>query len=162
MKTILIITIILFSLSLNAQVTKISLQASGLTCSMCNNSINKALKKIDFVDKIDANVNTSTFDITFRPGSKVDFDKLKNRVEDAGFSVANFIVTMQFNNVQVKNNEPVIVGDKTFEFVNTKEQILKGARQIKLIDKGFVSAKEYKKSSFAASPSKGVYHATIS
>lgn len=162
MKNIFLIAAIVFSVAANAQVTKVNLQASGLTCSMCSNSINKALKTIDFIDKIDANVKTSTFEITFKPGSNVDFDMLKKKVEDAGFSVANFLATIQFNNVEVKNNQPVKVGDKTFQFVNITNQTLKGTKQVRVIDKGFVSSKEYKKNAFAMSVnSKGVYHATI-
>ena len=160
MRTILVIAAIMFSVAANAQVTKVSLQASGLTCSMCSNAINKALKSLDFVDKVDANIKTSTFEITFKPNSKVDFDKLKQKVEGAGFSVAGFTATMQFNNVKVKSNEPVTIGDKTLQFVNVKEQILSGTKTIKVIDKGFVSSKEYKKNSVASAGSK-VYHVTI-
>src|SRR5215210_5597656 len=124
MKRIFLIAAITFSITANAQVTKVNLQASGLTCSMCSNAINKSLKTLDFVDKIDANIKTSTFEITFKPNSKVDFDMLKNKVEKAGFSVAGFTATMQFNNVKVKMDETVTVGDKTLQFVNIKEQTL--------------------------------------
>jgi len=61
------------------------MQASGLTCSMCSNAINKSVKSIDFVEKVMANIQTSTFEITFKPGSTIDFDLLKKKVEDAGF-----------------------------------------------------------------------------
>lgn len=162
MKTFFILISIIFSFAANAQVAKVSLQASGLTCSMCSNSINKALKTLDFVDKVDANIKTSTFEITFKPGKKVDFDLLKKKVEDAGFSVANFVATIQFNNVSIANNQPVTIGDKTFEFINVKSEMLKGAKQVRIIDKGFVSSKEYKKNSLAmSSAGKGIYHATI-
>ncbi|MEO6330097.1 MAG: heavy-metal-associated domain-containing protein [Ginsengibacter sp.] len=76
------LTLIVIAISVTAQVKKVSLQASGLICS---NAINKALKRIDFVDKIEPNIKTSNFDLTFKPGSKVDFDRLKNKVEDSGF-----------------------------------------------------------------------------
>ena len=151
---------IVYSVAASSQVTKVSLQASGLTCSMCSNAINKAIKSLDFVDKVDANIKTSTFEITFKPNSRVDFDKLKNKVEGAGFAVAGFTATMHFNNVKVKATEPVVVGDKTLQFVNVKEQTLNGPKTIKVIDKGFVSSKEFKKNSVASSAGK-VYHVTI-
>lgn len=163
MKTILfILSCILFGVNAQSQVSKVNLQASGLTCSMCSNSINKALKTLDFVDKIDANIKTSTFEISFKPGANVDFDKLKKKVEDAGFSVAKFVATIRFNNIKVKPNEPVSVGNKTFQFVSVKENLLNGDKQVKIIDKGFVPSKEYKKNSVSAS-SKGIriYNATI-
>ncbi len=107
MKTILLFIAIALSVVTRAQVTKVSLQASGLTCSMCSNSIYKALKTLDFVEEIDADVKTYTFEISFKTNSHVDFDKIKKKVEDAGFAVSGFVATIHFNNVQVKNNMPV-------------------------------------------------------
>ena len=141
--------------------TKVTLQASGLTCSLCSNAVNKALKSLDFVDKIDADIKTSSFKITFRDGNKVDFDKLKKKVEDAGFSVAGFTVTMHFNNVKIKDNGAVTVGDKTLQFVNVNEQTLSGLKTVKIIDKGFVSSKEYKKNPVAVGNGVKIYHVTI-
>ena len=160
---IFLIAAIGLSVAANSQVTKVSLQASGLTCSMCSNAINKALKSLDFVDKIDANIKTSTFEISFKPNSKVDFEKLKKKVEDAGFFVASFNATVQFNNVKVMSNNAVKVGDKILQFVNVKDQTLNGAKTVRVIDKGFVSSKEYKKNSVASASSGNgkIYHVTI-
>ena len=162
MKTIFLFIALLFSYSINAQITKVSLQASGLTCSMCSNSINKALKTLTFVDNVDPNIETSTFEITFKQGSNIDFDAIKNKVEDAGFSVAAFVATINFENVQVEKNKPVTVGDKTFYFLNANEQSLTGLKKVRVIDKGFVSGKEYKKNaSVILTSAKGTYYATI-
>lgn len=162
MKTFFFLIVSLFTLVSNAQVTKISLQASGLTCSMCSNSINKSLKNISLVDKINADIKTSTFEVTFKKDSKVDFDQIKKKVENAGFSVSNFIVTIQFQNVQVKSALPVIIGDKTFRFLYVKDQILNGEKPVRIIDKGFVSSHEYKKISPPAAPAGSkIYNATI-
>ena len=145
MKKIIVIIAILFSLGLQAQVTKVVIQASGLTCSMCSNSINKALKSLDFVQKVDANIKNSTFDISFKPGSKVDLDKLKKKVGDAGFSVAQFAVTMHFDNVAVINDGHTTVDGNVFHFLNISNQVLNGDKTIRILDKGFVSLKEYRK-----------------
>ena len=163
MKKIFLLAALVYSVAAASQVSKVSLQASGLTCSMCSNAINKALRSLDFVDKVDANIKTSTFEMSFKPNSKVDFDKLKKKVEDAGFFVARFTATMQFDNVKIKSNEAVTIGDKTLRFVNVKEQTLNGTKPIKVIDKGFVSSKEYKKNSVASADTKNgkVYHVTI-
>lgn len=147
MKNLIVAILILFSFSVNAQVTKVSLQASGLTCSMCSNAINKSLKSLDFVDKIDANIKNSTFDISFKPNTIIDLDKLKKKVEDAGFFVANLTATINFDNIAIANDTHVTVGNDVFHFLNVKEQTLSGSKTIRLLDKGFVSAKEYKKNS---------------
>ncbi|TAJ47379.1 MAG: copper chaperone [Chitinophagaceae bacterium] len=162
MKTILFLIAAIISVTTHAQVSKVSLQASGLTCSMCSNSINKALKTIDFVQNVNPNIKTSTFEITFKDGSSVNFDKLKKKVEDAGFTVASFIAFVNFNNTTIKENEPVKIGDKTFYILNAKEKSLNGAKQIRIVDKGFVSSKDFKKNTLLAPTSgNGVYNVTI-
>src|SRR6478736_779050 len=88
MKKILLVLAITISIAAKAQVTKVYLQASGLTCSMCSNAINKALKTLDFVDKVDADIKNYTFEILFKEASHVDFNKIRRKVEDAGFSVS--------------------------------------------------------------------------
>lgn len=163
MKTLfLLAATVLFSISINAQqVTKVSMQASGLTCSMCSNAINKSVKTLPFVEKVMANIQTSTFEVSFKPGSKVDFDLLKKKVEDAGFFVSGFVASVDFNNTAIKANEPVTIGDKTFQFVNTKEAVLHGTKPVRILNKGFVSAKEFKKNALASATSTKVYYATI-
>ncbi|MEI9810244.1 MAG: heavy-metal-associated domain-containing protein [Bacteroidota bacterium] len=148
MKKIFLLIAIVFSLTSNAQVTHVSLKASGLTCSMCSNSINKALKTLDFILTIEADISTYTFELCFKSNSVVDFDLIKKKVENAGFTVAGFVATVLFDNVQVLNSQAVTIDGKTFLFTGVKEQTLNGARKIKVLDKGFVSPKEYKKSAF--------------
>ena len=145
MKNIFLIAAILFSAAANAQITKATLQASGLTCSMCSNAINKSLQTLAFVDKVEANIKNSTFDIVFKSGSNTDFDMIKKKVEDAGFFVAGFTATVNFDNLTVDNDTHVNVGNNVFHFLNVKNQTLTGEKIIRLLDKGFISAKEYKK-----------------
>ncbi|MEP7107451.1 MAG: heavy-metal-associated domain-containing protein [Ferruginibacter sp.] len=160
MKFFFLFIAITLSVATDAQVTKVSLQASGLTCSMCSNAINKALKTLDYVANVDADIKTYTFEISFKTNSNVDFDKIRKKVENAGFTVCGFVATIHFNNVAVRNSEPVTIGDKTFLFVNMKDQSLNGVKEVKVLNKGFVSSKEYKRNTFSV-PSPGTYHATI-
>lgn len=148
MKKILFIIAIAISMITTAQVNSVSLQASGLTCSMCSNAINKALRTLDFVLDVDADIKTYTFKISFKPNSVIDFDKIRKKVVDAGFTVYAFIADIYFNNVQVRKELPVIVQDKKLLFINAGDQVLSGNKQVKILDKGFVSPKEYKKNPF--------------
>ena len=131
----------------DAQVTKVSLQASGLTCSMCSNAINKSLKTISTIESVEPNIKTSTFVIAFKPGSKVDFDELKKKVEDAGFFVSKLEATMQFDNVALENDAHIMLGGNNYHILNSSNQTLNGSKTLRIIDKGFVSAKEFKKNS---------------
>ncbi len=145
MKNIFSAIALLAVLSTNAQITKINLQASGLTCSMCSNSISKALKTLPFVENVTPNIKNSSFDISIKKGSQVNFDDVKNKVEGAGFSVAKLNATMLFNNQQIANDEHINVSNLNLHFLNVSPQTLNGEKQIQIIDKGFVSAKAFKK-----------------
>ena len=74
MKTYFLIIAIAISQAVTAQATKVYLKASGLTCSMCSNSINKALKTLDFVENVNADLKTYTFEISFKANSNIDFN----------------------------------------------------------------------------------------
>ncbi len=147
MKKILIAFTFLFFIKAEAQVTKVNLQASGLTCSMCSNAINKALKSLDIVESVKADVSSSTFEITFKPSSAINFDLLKKKVEDAGFFVAKMVVTLNVNQVEVSNDSHVDISGTMYHFLNTDKKQLNGETSFKILDKGFVSAKEFKKNS---------------
>lgn len=143
-KIIILITALFLTIASRAQVTKVSLQASGLTCSMCSNAINKSLKTLDFTDKVEANIKNSSFDIFFKPGAAVDFDMIKKKVEDAGFFVASFQATLRFDHVSVANDTHVESNGKLFHFMDTKDQVMNGDITVKLLDKGFVTSKLFK------------------
>lgn len=147
MKNFVFMILVFSCCSTKAQVKAVTIQASGLTCSMCSNSIFKALKTLDFVEKVDANIKTSSFEISFKPDADIDFDKLKARVEDAGFFVASFTVTYHFEGLAISDDRHINVGNLVFHFLNVKETVLSGDKKIRLLDKGFVSAKEFKKNS---------------
>jgi copper chaperone CopZ len=145
MKKILLIAFVFISFTTNAQIKKITLQASGLTCSMCSNAINKALKTLDFVEAVEANIKTSSFIITVKENSIANFDKVKSKVEDAGFFVAKMNATVLFNNIEITNDRHLVMGNNTFHFLNVNQQKLNGLQEIKLLDKGFVTKKDFKK-----------------
>jgi copper chaperone CopZ len=147
MKKIILIAFAFISITANAQVKKITLQASGLTCSMCSNAINKALKTLDFVEAVEPNIKSSSFIITVKENAIADFDKVKSKVEDAGFFVAKMSATIFFNNTKIENDIHTTVGKDVFHFLNVSQQTLQGSKEIKLLDKGFVTTKEFKKNS---------------
>lgn len=160
MKTIFLFIATAFSVALNAQVTKVNLNASGLTCSMCSNAINKALKTLDFIESVVADIKTYTFEISFKANSTVDFDKIKSKVEGAGFSISGFTAFINFKNVQLKLDKSVTIDNKMLLFVNIHEQVLDGIKEIKILNKGFISPKEYRKNNYPYS-SPGTYYVII-
>lgn len=145
-KILLFTTCIIIAVIGKSQVQKADLQASGLTCSMCSKAVNNALKDLPFVQSVTTDLNTNIFTVTFKPGTKPDFDMLNMKVEGAGFSVASLWAYASFKQVKIKNDEHIELGGLNFHFMNVKEQLLNGEKKMQLLDKNFVSAKNYKKS----------------
>ena len=79
MRKLLIILSLLMTILTHAQIKSVSLQASGLTCSMCSNSITKALKSLSFVQNVESDIKTYTYEISFNPNSTVDFDLIRKK-----------------------------------------------------------------------------------
>ena len=128
-----------------AQISKASLQASGLTCALCSKSIFDNLQQLPFVDSVDTDLNASVFLIFFKPGVLVDIDMLNKKVEDAGFSVASLRVTAEFSNKLVEDDSHVSLDGQVFHFVNIGPRTLNEKVELTIIDKHFVSSKEFKK-----------------
>ncbi len=144
MKMIIFAIVMIASLNTSAQITSVNLQASGLTCSMCSNAISKSLQDIDYVEKVTANIKTSSFTITFKQASKVNLDDIKNKVEDAGFSVAKLQADVVFSNALVQKDKHVMAAGTTFHFLNAAGTTLNGTKTITVVDRGFVNSKTFK------------------
>jgi copper chaperone CopZ len=150
MKKLFCIVLIAFAgFSSQAQFTKASLQATGLTCAMCSNAINKALLQVPFVESVKADIKNSAFNMVFKQGQKVEIDALRKAVEDAGFSVGSLKMTGNFKEVKIENDKHIEIADETFHFLNVNEQVLDGEKTITVVDKNFLTAKQFKKFSNA-------------
>ena len=150
MKKLLLISVIALSvLSSSAQFTKAALQATGLTCAMCSNAINKALQTVSFVESVRADIKNSAFNIVFRTNDPVSIDALKDAVEDAGFSVGSLKLTGSFTGLKVEEGQHVKIGNENFHFLKVNDYLPDGEKTITVVDKNFVTAKEYKKYSTA-------------
>ncbi|HUQ65105.1 MAG TPA: heavy-metal-associated domain-containing protein [Flavitalea sp.] len=143
-KLLIIVTVLLSTVILKAQFQTATLTAAGLTCAMCTKAIFNSLEKVPVVEKVDADIKHSQFLVTFKKGSSIDPDLLKNAVEDAGFSVSAFKMTGNFNNVHVSNDSHVVIDGKTFHFVKSDNKALNGTQTITMVDKNYVTAREFK------------------
>ena len=170
-KGLFLIIVTLFAIQLQAQFSKATLQATGLTCAMCSNAINKALLKVPFVESVKPDIKNSSFDIVFKKDAEVNIDALKDAVDDAGFSVGSLKLTGKFTEVGIENDKHVKIGNETFHFLNVSSQVLNGEKTITVLDKNFVTEKVFKKYSTATKMScmqsgktasgERIYHVTI-
>lgn len=146
LKKWLLFTVMLASgLMAGAQFSKARLQASGLTCAMCSNAINRALQKLPFIQTVNADIKNSAFDISFNKGHEVEIEALRRAVEDAGFFIAGLQLTGIFNDLKVASEEKVKLGKNELRFLEINKQTLNGEKTIRVLNKEYVTAKEFKK-----------------
>ena len=132
---ILLVSIVLLaSTKANAQISKAEIRATGLTCSMCSNAINKQLKSLPEVVNVETDLNTNTFTVTLKEGNTLSPKVFKDKVEKAGFFIGSLILTTKSETI--KQGAYVLVNKASSN--NTEVQI-------QVLDKGYVTEKEFKK-----------------
>lgn len=145
-KTILtMLMAVLFSSGAFANFVSAKVKVTGVTCSMCSNSVHQALSTLFFIDKIDVDLQKAEYNLTFKAGSKVSMDAIKDKIEGAGFSVGLLTANFKFSNLSVSHDFHFNYGNDTYHFVNVKNQNLNGLATVRFVDKGLTSSKEYKK-----------------
>lgn len=149
-KLLLILIMAIMAATSQAQFTKATLQATGLTCAMCSNAINKALQKVSFVENVKADIKNSSFDIVFKNNTPIQVDALKDAVEDAGFAVGCLKLTGNFSDTKIGKDQHVNIGNEIFHFLNVSNQVLQGEQTISVVDKNFVTEKQFRKYSTAS------------
>jgi copper chaperone CopZ len=140
-KVIILIQFVAISFAVNAQITKVEIMATGLTCSMCSNAINKQLKTLPEVEKVDIDLNKNLFVVTLKADNKLTPKTFKDKVEKAGFFIGSMVLSINLGNLTIEDNKKI----DNYIFIDTKPQTLSGFAKVKVLDKGYVTAKEYKK-----------------
>lgn len=134
MKNIIIILFTLFfTFQSNAQITKAEIIATGLTCSMCSNAINKQLKSLPEVQSVETDLNTNTFTVVLKSDTNVTPKLFKDNVEKAGFFIGSLVLSIDSKSL------------KNFINIDKKDIPSENEVQIQILDKGFVTDKEFKK-----------------
>lgn len=143
----IIVAILVMTTSIKsyAQIAKAEIIATGLTCSMCSNAINKQLKSLSEVDSVATDLNTNTFTVFLKKDNKIKPRVLKERVEKAGFFVGSMLVTMPLDDLKTNDNKTFSFDGSTFVFLNEENQKNDGETKFKIYDKGYITQKEHKK-----------------
>lgn len=127
------------------QISKAELQVNGLTCSMCSQATESSLKSLGFIETITPDLNRNVFIITFKKGQQVDIDQIRDKVQDAGFSVGDLSATINFNNTAIDADGLAKEGTTVFQFINAKNKTLNGPVTAQVMDKDFISSSAFKK-----------------
>ena len=101
---------------------------------MCSNAINKQLKSLPEVVNVETDLNTNTFTVTLAEANTLSPKVFKEKVEKAGFFIGSLILTAKPETI--KQGAYVLVNNTS----NTTSEV-----QIQVLDKGYVTEKEFKK-----------------
>jgi len=123
-----------FSQSFSSLIT-----VNGLTCAMCSFSTQKSLEKLDFIKEITPDLESTSFKLVFDDSKFIDFDMIKEKVEDAGFFVGNIKVNFD-KNLSPDNNEHTVYNNNLFHFI-MNDNI--HSSTYNLIDKNFISDNDF-------------------
>jgi copper chaperone CopZ len=137
--------LLITSLKSYSQISKAEIMATGLTCSMCSNAINKQLKATVGVDSVSTDLNTNTFTVYFKKDSKIMPRVLKEGVEKAGFFIGSLVITVPTENLKIEENKTISFHGSTFVLLNEELKNSNGETKLKIYDKGYVTQKEHKK-----------------
>lgn len=112
---------------------------------MCSKSVHSALSGISFIDSIKVDLESTSFHVQFKKGEKVELIKIKDKIEGAGFSVGELVVNYIFAEQKITNGGFFEFEQSVYHFVDVKEQVLNGEVSLKIVDKGFMSKKDFSK-----------------
>jgi len=149
MKTIkyfALLTALLASGQLFAQkISKADLQVNGLTCSMCSKATETSLKSLGFIETVTPDLDKNIFVLTFKKDQQVDVDQIRDKVQDAGFSIGELSATINFDQTVIDESGLAQAGNTVFKFTNAKGKTLNGPVTAKVLDKDFISSSAFKK-----------------
>lgn len=138
-KVLILTTVVAFSQFQNAE-----LQVNGLTCSMCSKATQKQLETIGFIDSIETDLVNTTYVLHFKKDEDISADLIKRKVEDAGFSVGSLTLFIEFKEQSIENHYHHPINDDLYHFLDVESKTLDGNVGLRIVDKGFISHKEYK------------------
>ena len=145
MKNVLFILLVsfVFTNRTSAQFSSATVGINGLTCSLCQKGVEKEIRHLSFVQDVNIDLEKTTAQITFKPGSDVSIDDIAKKIESAGFTVRSLVASYTFNHFVADERTQFKYGNATFEFVKVNKQELNGSVPIKFIGENYMTKKDY-------------------
>ena len=70
----------------SAQHQKVTLRVDGLACPFCAYGLEKKLKRMDNLEKLDIKINEGLVILYFLDGTQIDKELISQKVKEAGFT----------------------------------------------------------------------------
>jgi copper chaperone CopZ len=140
---LVIVSLVILALPVNAQFTSVKINVIGLTCSACSFGTERSIRQLKFVEDVKVDLNTNIAEITFKKGEPVYIDQIVKKVYDAGFSVGKVIATYHFTNETV-NGKSWNVGEDTYMNLSTNAVDPSGDKEMTFVADKYMKKSDYK------------------
>lgn len=117
----------------------------GLTCSMCSKSVEKSIRKLDFIADVDMDLNANKAYITFLPGEEISFHQIAKKIKQSGFSVREMLIKAEISQLNIQNGAIHQLQQSVFCMVDVEEKRAKGQVEFQIIGEEFLPHKDWKK-----------------
>ncbi len=81
--------------ALSGQHRKVTLRVDGLACPFCAYGLEKKLKRVEGIDKLDIKLNDGLVILYFKEDAKIDKALLEKKVKEAGFTLRKITIEGQ-------------------------------------------------------------------
>jgi copper chaperone CopZ len=115
---------------------------NGLTCSVCTQSVERSIRRLDFVDSVSMSLEKTEGRIFLKRDAVVDLRKIAKAVVAAGFSVRFLRVAFGFDDMAIGRDGSFVYQGQPFQWLQFQNNATKGETILKLVDEGFLPKKE--------------------
>ncbi len=114
--------------TVQAQVEKVQIQVDGLACPFCAYGLEKKLKKVEGVGKVEINVKNGIATLQNKKGKSIAVEDLESVVKKAGFTPREITATVKGKLGQSDDTPIFLTGDAEVEFILQQNQQFQALR----------------------------------
>lgn len=123
-------------LSAPAQVETAAVKLDGLSCAFCAYGLEKRLKKVEGVEKLEIQVDQGTANLTVKKGKALSIEAVEKAVKDGGFTPREIALTVTGRLAERGGRTVLTIPDSEEVFlVGSNEQLQKIKEALKGADK---------------------------
>lgn len=138
----LLATLMVVSQQTFGSIQWVDIGVNGLTCSLCTRSVEKSISKLDFVEKVEMDLETTNGRVYLRKDLPFSLEKIAKAVVDAGFSVQYVKVLFNLTDLTIDPQGSFVDGHHQFQWINYERTTTKRQVVLKIVNEGFLPRKE--------------------
>ena len=129
----------------DAQLSDVRIGVNGLTCSQCTRNVEMSLRKLNFVQDVEMDLQHTEGKITLKANSRFDPEAIVDAIKAAGFSTRFLTATIDFSAISLLDNTCFLLNEDSYRIVPTPTSKLSDVRVVRFIGKNYLPHGELKK-----------------